>query len=331
MTTNDILFESGPLAVITLNRPIALNALSYDMFVMMCDHLEKWQMDDVVKAVLIKSSSEKAFCAGGDIRAIYHNKHKTPKELSHYFRLEYNVNKMIFHYPKPFIALMNGITMGGGVGVSVHGSYPIAGNHLRFAMPETSIGFFPDVGASYHLARLPHCIGIYLGLTGNSISAEEALMLKLVKYIVPEEKFAMLKDALSEVALNNTQNQKDGDFNISISDVIKQFALEGSANTDFPHQELIAHHFYYHTVAEIMDALSNDMSIWAQETRQLLSRRSPTSLTVALNQLHRAKQMTLDEVIEMDFHTASELLAGHDFYEGIRAAVIDKDKNPQWK
>lgn len=326
MTTNDILFEEGPLAVITLNRPQALNALSYDMFLPMQEHLMKWQSDDSVKAVLIKSNSEKAFCAGGDIRAIYENKHKTPDELSQYFRLEYNVNKIIFHYQKPFIALMNGITMGGGVGVSLHGLFSVASEDLRWAMPETLIGFFPDVGATYHLSHLPYCIGIYLALTGKTLQATEALQLKLVKCIVPKEKFVVLEEKLTESIMAEVSDHAKK----IISSIITTFALPEPANIDFPHHELIAECFRHKTIEQIIQSLKTNNNIWCQETLQLLLQRSPTSLRVTLDQLRRAKKMTFDEVIEMDFQIARDMLAGHDFFEGIRAMVIDKDKTPKW-
>lgn len=331
MTTNDILFEQGPLATITLNRPQALNALSYDMFLPMKEHLLKWELDDSVKAVMIKSNSEKAFCAGGDIRAIYDNKHKTPDELHRYFQLEYEINSIIFHYKKPYIALINGITMGGGVGVSLHSAFSIASEDLRWAMPETLIGFFPDVGATYHLSRLPFCIGIYLALTGRALSATEALQLKLIQYIVPREKFDGLEKKLTEALSDiNGGDREHKEVRALASTSIASLALPEPANLDFQHRELIAECFRHKTIEQITQALTSNNNIWCQETRQLLSQRSPISLRTTLDQLHRAKKMTFDEVIAMDLQIAREMLAGYDFFEGIRAMVVDKDKQPKW-
>src|SRR3990167_8756250 len=171
--TPDIIFElNNNLAKITLNRPKALNALSHPMFEQLHEHLTKWQQDNSIKAVLVRSNCEKAFCAGGDIRGIYENKHLTADEISQYFRLEYSVNQLIAHFTKPYIALTHGITMGGGIGISLHGSHCVSADNLRWAMPETMIGFFPDVGATYYLSRLPHNVGTYLALTGNGIDAQ---------------------------------------------------------------------------------------------------------------------------------------------------------------
>lgn len=324
MMNEDILFEvSNNLAKITLNRPKALNALNAEMFLQLRKHLEKWENDDSIKAILVKSNGEKAFCAGGDIRAIYDNKHQTPDEISQYFRLEYDINRFIFHLSKPYIALLHGITMGGGVGISIHGSHCVAAENLKWAMPETNIGFFPDVGSTYYLSRLPDSLGVYLALTGNILTARDALALNLIKKIVPQHHFTALEKELTETSFGAF----DSDV---VSKIINVYAESANENSVFAHADDITTCFCFSTIEEIIEALQLRNNEWSRETLLQLEKRSPTSLKVSLHQLHLAKHKALDDVIEMDFNIAHHMLANHDFYEGVRAAIIDKDKNPQW-
>lgn len=323
--TSDISFEvNNHLAKITLNRPKALNALNYSMFEQFHAHLVQWQKDTSIKAVIARSDCEKAFCAGGDIRAIYENKHLSADDLSDYFRLEYAINLLIAHFKKPYIALTHGITMGGGIGISLHGSHCVAAENLRWAMPETLIGFFPDVGATYYLSRLPNHVGTYLALTGNAIDAQTALQLGLVKTCVSLENFDTLEKKLTETPFDSN------DFD-AVTKVINQFSANDlDVEKILPIKE-IASTFCFSTIEEILNALSSLNTVWSQETLSQLLKRSPTSLKVAHHQLHIAKAKTIDEVIAMDFRIAHTMLEHHDFYEGVRAAVIDKDKNPKWK
>jgi len=320
----NIIFEvKNKLGVIILNRPKALNALNGDMFLSLREKLLSWQDNPAIKAVLIRSSSEKAFCAGGDIRAIYENKHQSADEIARYFQLEYSIDRLIFEFPKPYIALLNGITMGGGVGVSIHGSHSIAATNLRWGMPETRIGFFPDVGASYYLSRLPHHIGTYLALTGNSISADEAVQLNLVQSIMSFNQFDALEKKLSEADF-------DLDDLEATTKVIRLFSQP--VNTvEFDYVEEIKASFCFPTVEAIMAALLNQNTAWSLETLQQLRQRSPTSLKVTLKQLQLAKEKTIEDVIKMDLHIAQIMLTQPDFFEGVRATIIDKDKNPKWQ
>ena len=318
---SDILFEviekspEKKLGKIILNRPQALNALNNEMFIPLEKHLIEWEKDPSIKAVLIRSTNAKAFCAGGDIRAIYECK-QIEKSFD-YFRREYNVNRHIFHYSKPYIAFMNGITMGGGVGVSLHGKYRIASTDLRFAMPETLIGFFPDIGASYHLSRLPNHIGKYLALTGNVIHAQDALSLRLVDAVINADQFDALESAIVDAL--------DSDM----AAVIENFQCE--QNGKILGINSISTCFQFDTIEKIMWALENEASEWSLAVLSQLKMRSPTSLKVTMRQLQLAKEKSLDEVIEMDYHIVKMMLEQHDFYEGIRAAIIDKDKNPVWQ
>jgi len=327
---SDILFETkNHLAKITLNRPQALNALNGDMFTALRERLIKWQSDDTINAIVIRSNCEKAFCAGGDIRAIYQNKNESIDVPTAYFQLEYDVNKIISHYKKPIIALTHGITMGGGVGISIHASHCVAAENLRWAMPETIIGFFPDIGATYYLSRLPDFVGTYLALTGQTIDAQTALELHLIKAIIPQKNFDDLENKIAECA--------HIDFD-RVTKIINMVSLEqmearapASAKMKMNMNMKTKHTFCFPTPEEIINALKADNSDWATDTLQQLSHRSPTSLKVTLEQLKRAKNKTVDEVLAMDLHIAHVMLQGHDFFEGIRAAVIDKDKNPKWR
>lgn len=320
--TSFILFEEkNHLGVVTLNRPEALNAITGDMFTALQIHLKKWQENRAIQAILIKSNCEKAFCAGGDIRLVYLHHNEDPEKSACYFRLEYDINRCIFHYPKPIISFLHGIAMGGGLGISIHGSHPIGSETLRLAMPETKIGFFPDVGMSYHLSRLPHCIGIYLALTGNMITLADAIELRLIKHFVPTENVTALENKLIDADLSDKNH---------VTDIIRTFSKNINASDLLKYQQHIADCFSYSTVEEMISALQNKQDNWCHDIANQLLQRSPTSLKVTLEQLKRAKSAPFDKVIETDFHIAKTMLIGHDFFEGIRAAVIDKDHRPKW-
>jgi enoyl-CoA hydratase/carnithine racemase len=320
--TADILFEvKNNLGIITLNRAQVLNALSFDMFVLLADHLKKWESNEKIKAVLIKSRCEKSFCAGGDLRSIYNHKHN-PAITQQYFKQEYAVNALLYHFKKPFIALTQGITMGGGVGISIHGSHCVCAEQLRFAMPETLIGFFPDIAATYYLSRLPYFIGTYLALTGQTIGASDVVRLQLMKHIVPYAQFHDLEKKLIETDFS-------GDDFAVVTDLIHLFSTAPTDSDDLPLQK-IADNFCFAHVEDIVAALQRDNSEWAQATLLQLSQRSPTSLKIALHQLQRAIHSSFDQVIQTDLHLAYAMLNNPDFYEGVRAMIIDKDKNPQW-
>src|SRR3990167_9862712 len=323
--THDILFQTitdhhnNKLGKITLNRPQALNAMSWEMFGELQKYLTLWEKDFAVKAVLITSSSPKAFCAGGDIRAVYENRALPLEEQARYFQREYAINRQLFHYTKPYIAFMNGITMGGGVGISLNGKYRIAGTDLRFAMPETGIGFFPDVGATYHLSRLPNHIGTYLALTGSSIDAGQAKSLKLVDYIVQNDQF----DELEQVIVDTLHDKN------ALHTALQSFHVNATGE-DLP-IEKINRCFSKKHAEEIVQALKEEGSAWASETLKKISRVSPLSVKIALAQIRYAKLLSFDAVIAMDLHICKRMLEQSDFIEGIRALIIDKDKNPTWQ
>lgn len=321
---NDIIFEvKNNLAIIRINRPQALNAISAEMYILLKEKLLEWRDDEYIKAILIRSNCEKAFCAGGDIRAIYQHKEEPTNKIHQYFQLEYDINKIIYNFSKPYIALIHGVTMGGGVGISLHASHCVAADDLRWAMPETLIGFFPDVGVTYELSRLPNYIGTYLALTGHTIDTQTALELNLITHKVPHHFFDMIEKKLRNTLFT------PGDYDI-VTEIIQFYSGLSSEKQQYLPIKKIAERFSFPTIEEIMHALKKDNDEWAKITYQQLSQRSPTSLKVALQQLKYAQSKTLDEVIHMDMHISKIMLENHDFFEGIRAAIIDKDKNPKW-
>ena len=277
--------------LITLNRPAALNALNLSMVNALHEQLSEWEKNPHILAVIIQSSSPRAFCAGGDIREVYDNYHHK-KNITHYFKSEYTLNTLIKNYTKPYIALLDGLTMGGGAGISLHGKITIASDHFRFAMPETGIGFFPDVGSSFFLSRLPYHMGIYLGLTGAVLNAEEALYLKLITH-------------------------KSHDF-----------TQENHLNY---YQDIINSCFKFKSIPDIINALDTQKNNFCTDILALLKTKSPTSLDLTLQLLNQAPSLDFEACIDLEYQLACQCAESEDFQEGIRAAVIDKDKNPQWK
>lgn len=311
-----ILFNQGH---ITLNRPKALNSLTTEMCQVLRQQLQAWEKDAAVANVIIDGMGDRAFCAGGDIRALYQNGRENPEQAINFFRQEYRMNKTIFHYAKPYIAFLHGITMGGGVGVSLHGSHRVASEDLVLAMPETGIGFFPDVGGSYFLSRLKSKMGYYLGLTGERIGAADAKWLGLITHIIPKEK--------KSVAMEAIKNQTDKD---KISSILDQFCIEVSSARLINRQNQIEDCFSADSVEEIFLRLEENNTEWSLLTTKTLLSKSPTSLKVTFEQLKRGESLNFDDAMQMEFNIAHQFLKTPDFYEGVRAAVIDKDQNPQW-
>jgi enoyl-CoA hydratase len=324
--TDEVSFDQKKhLGLITLTRPHALNALTLSMITAIQDQLSVWRLDDSIHAVVIQGEGEKAFCAGGDVRWLYEKGRQHHTELMQFFWHEYRLNHYIHDYPKPYIALLNGITMGGGVGVSLHGSHPIASERFKFAMPETSIGLFPDVGASYLLSHCPGELGTYLGLTGSRLNADEAFFCNLVKAIVPSERFSELVTALTEADLTT-------DAFKSVDECVQRFSTTpAKAAAIHAHLHTINTCFSAHTMEDILADLAHSQSEWANTLGVALLAKSPLSLKVTLLQLQRAKSKSMTECIKMDYTLVEHFMTDFDFYEGVRALLIDKDQSPQWQ
>lgn len=324
MFTDLIFNTAGHIGTITLNRPTTLNALTWSMIKALQEKLLQWQTDHNIHAVVIKANPGKAFCAGGDVRWLYKAGLAKDQDQLNFFRHEYNLNYFISQLNKPYIAMMDGITMGGGVGISLHGAYPIASEHFVFAMPETGIGFFPDIGASFLLTRLPEPIGVYLGLTGRHLAMQDAYSLGLIKYIIPAAVFTPFLNTLSEIDLSINRQQR-------ISDCIQKFAITPTTSIISSELDNIKLFFKYQRLEEIFNALNKDGGIWATTTLQTLMKKSPLSLKITLAQLQKAKTMSLAECLAMDYCLVAHFMRGNDFYEGVRALLIDQDKCPHWQ
>jgi len=314
-----MLEERGRLGVITLNKPQALNALSLTMIEAMEPQLHAWAGDDAIAAVVIQGAGERAFCAGGDIRELY-DKRGTDFGPT-YYRAEYTQNVTIFNYPKPYIALMDGVVMGGGVGVSVHGSHRVVTERTLFAMPETGIGLFPDIGASWFLPRCPGEIGMYLGLTGYRMRAADCLYAGIGDVYIPSDRFDAMFDALA----NTTSDAA------VISAVLAELSGDPGPDKLAAHRAEIDRCFSATSVEAILARLAAEGSAWADETAQIIGSKSPTSLKVTFRQLRTGPGLQrFEDVMQMEYRIADRCFRGHDLFEGIRAVVIDKDGAPRW-
>lgn len=322
--TQDILFtEEGQLGVVTLNRAAALNALNFPMILALREQLESWKKDSRIKAVVVRALPGTAFCAGGDVRWLYQLGVARISEQMEFFKQEYCLNHLIHHLGKPYIALMDGVTMGGGVGISLHGSHPVASERFVFAMPETGIGFFPDIGASHLLTQCRDSLGIYLGLTGARLGAQDALNAGLIRQVVAADNMPHILDALINEDLSEQAYQK-------VDACLSTFAYVPDATEPSQLHPLIATCFSAPDIEGICAALDRAKDPWADKVLNTLQQKSPLSLKITLTQLQQAKHSSLAECLNMDFTLVNQFMRGRDFYEGVRALLIDKDKKPHW-
>jgi len=335
----------GALGVITLNRPKALNALSLNMIKVLARQLRQWEKSDHIMAVIIQSLHPKAFCAGGDIRMLYEQGKFPELHPEQFFLEEYRLNYLISHYSKPYIALLNGITMGGGAGISIHGMLRLAlCPSFVFAMPETGIGFFPDIGASYFLTRCSGEIGLYLGLTGARLNANEAKFYGLIDGVLDATSFDSLLEGLLDLDCWSGKDKKAILAAVEKALFPKIPPTQDSAHSSLflqedPHffvaeQEKIKaeinEHFAKESVEAILESLRQSPSKFAQDTYKLLLTKSPTSLKITLRQLRQGKSLSLLDCLKQEYRLANHCLLSHDFYEGVRAVVVDKDNQATW-
>lgn len=312
----DLLAEKrGALGLLTLNRPRALNALTPDMVAAMSARLDAWANDPAIAVVAVRGAGEKAFCAGGDIRLVRQSVLDGDGAGARFLADEYRLNAQIGAFPKPYVALMHGFVMGGGAGVSVHGRLRLADPGMMFALPETAIGFIPDVGASCFLSRCPGRMGLYLGLTGGRIGAGDALAAGLVDGIVADEDFPVLLDHLAAGMA---------------PDAAAMLVRKAPPAPVLPRPD-IDRFFSASTVEDILAGLDEDGGEFARATAQTLRRRSPTSLKLVLRQLHAARGLTLRQCLALEYRLAMRVIERHDFREGVRAVLVDKDDRPQWR
>ncbi|MBV8131497.1 MAG: enoyl-CoA hydratase/isomerase family protein [Alphaproteobacteria bacterium] len=324
--------EDG-LATLTINRPKALNALTLDNYRRFAPALCAWAQDPSVHAVIVRGAGERAFCAGGDVRAVYEAGRGIsgdPDLPAVFFREEYELIRRIHRFPKPYITIIDGITMGGGAGISVNGAYCIATERTLFAMPETAIGLFPDVGATRFLNRCPGHIGRYLGLTGVRLGAADALYCGFATHFMPHDRVTKLIAALGGVVW---QRGGEGD---RIDAVLGCFAKDAGAAPLAALQPAIDRCFASGSVEQILDALTAEAAGgahagWAAETRAGLLTKSPTSLKITLRQLMIGRDYELEAALTLEYRLTQHVMAADDFYEGVRAMLINKDQKPRWR
>ncbi|NXJ50678.1 HIBCH protein, partial [Spizaetus tyrannus] len=327
-STAEVLLEKrGGAGIITLNRPKVLNALTLSMIQQIYPQIKTWEQDPETFLIIIKGTGGKAFCAGGDIRAIADAGKVGGRLARDFFREEYILNNAIGTCKKPYVALIDGITMGGGVGLSVHGHFRVATEKTLFAMPETAIGLFPDVGGGYFLPRLSGKIGYYLALTGFRLKGRDVLKAGIATHFVESEKLPALEKDLIALKSPSTEDIADllNSYHVkSKVDQEKEFVLD-------EHMEKINSLFSANSMEEIVKKLKQDGSPFAIKQLETINKMSPTSLKMTLRQLREGASMSLQDVLMMEYRLSQACMRGHDFYEGVRAVLTDKDQSPRWK
>jgi enoyl-CoA hydratase/carnithine racemase len=317
------------VGVITLNRPAALNALSYEMVLELTTLLRNWAGDSSVRVVLVRGAGEKAFCAGGDIRSLYQSFNCAGSLHQDFFRAEYRLDYLIHCYPKPYVALMDGITMGGGMGIAQGARLRLVTDRTRIAMPEVSIGLVPDVGASFFLSRLPGALGMYLALTATQVRAADALYTGLADVYLPPEAAAGIEGTLRELHWSKDR----------AADIERASRMLGATPSAAPAlaalRPAIDRHFSHGDVESILSSLraetAPECATWAQQTLATIATRSPLTVAVTSRQLQRGATMNLAECFRMELGLVRHCLDAGDFIEGVRALTIDKDNAPHWK
>jgi enoyl-CoA hydratase len=319
----------GTAGIVTLNRPAALNAVTLGMVRTLRDALERWRHDGAVSRVVVTAAGERAFSAGGDIRRIYDlGRAGRQDEALTFWREEYALNAAIKHYPKPYVTLIDGIVMGGGVGLSVHGSHRVAGDRFLFAMPEVGIGFFPDVGGTWFLPRLPGELGAWCALTGERLKAADAVASGVATHRVASARFPDLAAALCS--------------GVAVDAILAAFAEPAGEGPMTALRPAIDRLFAANSVEAILAALDGasqegasqeaaSEDVWTRTTAATIRGKAPTSLKITLAQIRRGREWSFDQCMRAELRIASRAVYGEDFYEGIRAVIVDKDNAPRWR
>jgi enoyl-CoA hydratase/carnithine racemase len=321
----EILFERrGVAGIVTLNRPHALNAVTHSMVRTLAHRLGDWENDPAVDRVIVTASGGRAFSAGGDLQALYDlgRAGQYDKELE-FFRDEYALNAQIKRFRKPYVALIDGIVMGGGVGISVHGSHRVAGDKYRFAMPEVGIGFFPDVGATWFLPRMPGELGTYCALTGERLDAADAVATGIATHRVQSRRLPDLLDALCTA--------------VPVDAVLGAFAEPAGTGPVVAGRKAIDRLFAPDRIEDILSLLQAEAggngrdAAFAFAAAQSIAKKSPLSLKITLAQMRRGRHLDFVECMRTEFRIVSRIARGHDFYEGIRSVIVDKDQTARWQ
>jgi len=318
-----VAMREGAAGIIRLNRPKAINAVTLEMFRDVARALDSFAADPAVSVIVLEGAGERGLCAGGDIRALWESSHAKGDLGKILWREEYILNARIAHFPKPYVAFMDGIVMGGGVGLSAHARHRVVTDKTKLAMPEVGLGFFPDVGGTWLLANAPGEIGTYFGLTGATMNGPDAVHAKFADWVVPQAKLFTLRQALTNIY--------PGAADSDVWDLIRSFATGEKAGPVAALQPRIDKWFAFDRIGEIMDALAQDGSELALATLKTLNEKSPRGLVVTLRLLRLARESaTLEECLTREYRAALAVFASDDFREGVRAAVIDKDRKPVW-
>ncbi|MGJ5132074.1 enoyl-CoA hydratase/isomerase family protein [Bradyrhizobium oligotrophicum] len=318
-----IVRREGSAGIIRLNRPKAINAMTLEMSMGIDAALDRFEGDPAVAIVVLEGAGERGLCAGGDIRGLYESS-KTNGDLGKVFwRQEYIMNARIAAFPKPYVAYMDGLVMGGGVGLSAHGRHRIVTEKTKLAMPEVGLGFFPDVGGTWLLSRAPGKLGAYFGLTGQTMNGPDAIHARFADAVVPTEKWPALREVLTKV--------RPGTLSIEIDRLIAGFATSETSGPVAAQQAKIDAWFAHDSMHDIFAALKADGSELALATLKTLQEKSPRGMVVTLELLRLARgAASLEECLVREYRAALEVFRSDDFREGVRAAIIDKDRNPRW-
>lgn len=318
---DDVHFEvRGRAGVIVLDRPKALNALTRPMVVAIRAQLLDWATDPAVGHVVVTSTSEKAFCAGGDVRRIHDLGRAGETGLAAFFADEYRMNQTIHRFPKPYTSLIDGICMGGGVGLSVHAPYRVGTKRMLFAMPEVTIGFFPDVGGSHFLSRLPGGLGAYFSMTGRRAGIADCAAAGIVTHVADEARIGELMAALTEVD--------------DPAPVLERFRIDPGEAPLAPLRPTIDRLFVGDDAAAIVAALESESgpdADWAKATAAEIRTKSPTSVAVALHQVRIGGSLDFEACMRIEYRIVSHILGGSDFYEGVHSVLVDRTAKPVWR
>ena len=315
--------REGAVGVIRLNRPKAINAVTLEMFRDIDRALDEFEADPAVGVILLEGAGERGLCAGGDIRALYESSHDKGDLGKILWREEYILNARIAKFQKPYVAFMDGIVMGGGVGLSAHSGHRVVTERTKLAMPEVGLGFFPDVGGTWLLSRSPGEIGTYFGLTGQTMNGPDAVYARFADAVVPSNKLAALRGALVDL--------RAGVSSADVRATIDRFATGETSGPVAAMQSQIDAWFAHDRMQDVVADLQRDGSELAQSTLKTLNEKSPRGMVVALKLLRLGRaSSSLEQCLVREYRAALEVFASDDFREGIRAAVIDKDRNPKW-
>ncbi len=315
--------REGSAGIIRLNRPKAINAVTLEMFRDVDKALDAFEADPAVGVILLEGAGERGLCAGGDIRALYESAQVRGDLGKILWREEYILNARIAKFPKPYVSFMDGIVMGGGVGLSAHSSHRVVTERTKLAMPEVGLGFFPDVGGTWLLAHSPGEVGTYFGLTGQTMNGPDAVYAGFADAVVPSGKLAALREAITRL--------RPGVTSAEVKSLIDGFSTGETSGPVAAIEPQIDRWFGHDRMQDVIAALQQDGSELAQSTLKTLNEKSPRGMVVALKLLRLARtSFALEQCLVREYRAALEVFASDDFREGVRAAVIDKDRNPKW-